>query len=113
MQLRRRDGNQLTHPAVLVHAKDREAGAAVWASVAAGDAPAAVQIGFDRAAITRLQSVRAVAGVDDLHAKLVPEDAGVREEGLAASKRVQIGATHTNPMNTHEREPLRDLRIGG
>ena len=86
-----------------MHPEHFERCAAVGAPGPTGDAALAIEIRFDRAAIAGLETVRRAAGVDDLDAELVSEDARVREEGLPPRKRVQVGAAHADPVHTHAR----------
>jgi hypothetical protein len=63
---------------------------------------AAVDVGFDRAAIAGFEAVRFGAGIDDLDAELVTQNARVVEERLFAGEGVEVGAADADAVNAHE-----------
>jgi hypothetical protein len=102
MELARRERENRPHPAVGVDAQNLYIGATVGLAPAARDAFAAIDIGFDRAAVAGFEPVRIVARLDHFDGKLVPEHPRVTEEGLAAGKRMQVGPAYADTVDAHE-----------
>ena len=96
--------DDLPHPPVHVDAEHFELRAAVGPAPAAGDAPAAFQVGLHGAAVAGLQAhVHRVGRRDQLRAQLVPQDARVGEEGLVAFEGVEVGAADPDAADAHQR----------
>src|SRR5688572_7924050 len=72
VELPRGNGHLQTHAAVNVHAQHLEIGAAIRSPAAARKTAPAIDVRLDRATVAGLEPMRVVAGVEDLHAELVP-----------------------------------------
>jgi hypothetical protein len=83
-------------------AEHLELDAAVGLAPSAGNAFAAGEIGVDGAEITFLEVGDAGTDAEDFDTQFVTENAGVREEGLAAFEGVKVGAANANCANSHE-----------
>ena len=70
---------------------------------AASKTAPAIDVRLDRATVAGLESVRLVAGVDDLDAELVPKNARVVEKRLPSSEGVEVGAADADAMHAHQR----------
>jgi hypothetical protein len=79
-----------------------EVGAAIGFAAAAGDAATAVDVGLDGAAVTGLEAVGFGAGIDNLDAKFVAEDARVVEEGLFTGESVEVGTANADTVDADE-----------
>ena len=102
VELARRDDDLRPHAAVDVHSERFQLGAAIGSSRAARDAPPAIQVGLDRAAVAGFQPVRLAAGIDDLDAELMAENPRVVKKWLPSGKGVEIGAAHADAVHPHE-----------
>ena len=102
MEFCRGHGQDLSHAAVDVHPQDLELGATIGFAVAAGGTAPAIQVGLDRAAVARRQTVRTIPGIDHLDPELVAEDAGIVEKWLAPEKGMQIGAADADASDPHQ-----------
>ena len=63
----------------------------------------AIDVRLDRATVAGLEPVRVAAGVEDLDAELVTEDARVVEKRLPSSEGVEVGAADADAMHAHQR----------
>ena len=102
MELARGKRENRPHPAVGMDTQNLYIGTTVGLAPATGDAFATIDVGLDRAAVAGFESVRIIAWVDHFDAKLVPEHARITKEGLAAGKRVQVGAAYADTVDAHE-----------
>ncbi len=76
--------------------------ATVGAALPAGEAVAAIDVRFDRAAVAGLEAVRLGPCVDDLDAQLMAQDPGIAEERLAPGEGMEVGPAHPDPVHPHE-----------
>ena len=103
MELSRRHDDFRAHAAVDVHTQALELGAAIRSAGATGDASPAAEVRLDGASVARLYPVRIAAGIDDLDAQLVTEDARVVEKRLPSGKGVQVSPADADAMHPHQR----------
>lgn len=101
MQLVRRHGEEVAHPAVGVYAQHLQVHAAVGLAGPTRNAPPAVEAPLDGAAIANLHGCHAVADGDPFDAQLVAEDARVGEIGHLAVEGVDVGAANADAVNAH------------
>src|SRR5438094_243358 len=97
------DDKAIAQAAVGHDAEDFQLSAAVAGAFAAGDAGAAVHVGFDGAAVAVLYVGDARADGDDLDAELVSRDAGVAVERHFAEVTADVGAADADTVDADER----------
>jgi hypothetical protein len=93
----------LAHPAVAMYPQHTQLCTAVSAALAACNAAPTVEVGLNRAAVARSQTVDALPNGEHLDPKLMAKDARVAKEGLAAVVGVDIGPTDPHPVDTNQR----------
>jgi hypothetical protein len=113
VEFARGDGDEGAHAAVDVDAHDLEVGAAIRFAAAAGDALAAVDVGFNGAAVASFEAVRFGAGIDDLDAEFVSADARVIKERLFTGEGVKICTANADTVDAHERFAGGECGLGG
>jgi hypothetical protein len=103
VQFAARDHKGFSHPAVDVNSQDLQIDAAIRFVMAAGNAASAIEERFDRAPIARSHVPGSGADLDDFDAELMTENPWIAEKGLVSNESMDVGATHADAVNAHER----------
>ena len=109
-EIARRQGQKLSHPAILVNAEHGNTDATIGLAGAAGDTAAAGKVGIDDTNLAGCET-RTCRGLDHLDSKLVAHDPRILKIRVLALEDVIVGAAYADPPRPHQRVarlPLRD-----
>jgi hypothetical protein len=94
-----------------MHTERFQRRAAVGFATSTRDTHTAVQIGFNRAAVTHMQAAIILTDSDNFYTEFMTENTRICQEGHFAPVSVQICAAHAHTMHPHQCLTLR--RLGG
>ncbi len=106
MQVANGNMGKFAHAAIDMNPKNLDVQTAVGLASATGRAPSTMKIRFHRTVCPDRHSLLIAINGEDLNAKFVTKNTRVGEKGLIALVGVEIGATHADVLDPHQRLSL-------